>query len=238
MINWGALQGGGFQNALAQGIQMGQMAGQARREREVQNALAQFDPSNPDTLKPVMQADARIGMQLRGQMQQAQAAQAQAEAEAAKARRADLPMLTRLLETATDEASYQRNLGVARQYGIDTSTLPQNFAPAWRDEQLATMKLLSTPEGREALSTAGKIAADMGLQPGTPEFAAETKRIFIAQQNKTLSYQPGGNAVSFNPYTGEREQLVQGEAMPDAMDFNPDEWDIVGDAGGNASGGF
>ena len=41
MINWGALQqGGGFQNALATGLQLGQMARQRQDEREYRNALS------------------------------------------------------------------------------------------------------------------------------------------------------------------------------------------------------
>lgn len=74
MINFGGLQGGEFQNALSMGMQMGQMARQRQDQKEYKNALAQFDPSNPDTLKPVMAANPEVGLQLRGQMQNQQAA--------------------------------------------------------------------------------------------------------------------------------------------------------------------
>lgn len=69
-INWGMAGNAqrGFQNALAQGMQMGAQARQAREEREYKNALAQFDPSNPETLTPVMQANPEVGLQLRGQV--------------------------------------------------------------------------------------------------------------------------------------------------------------------------
>ena len=41
-INWGALQGGGFQGALAQGLQLGQYARQQKDQRDGRNALAAF----------------------------------------------------------------------------------------------------------------------------------------------------------------------------------------------------
>jgi hypothetical protein len=40
MINFGALQGGGFQNALSAGLQLGQFARQRQDEKEYKNALA------------------------------------------------------------------------------------------------------------------------------------------------------------------------------------------------------
>jgi hypothetical protein len=80
MINFGALQqGGGFQNALATGLQLGAMARQRQDEREFRNALTQFDPNNPETLKPIMAARPEVGMQLQGQMQQQQRAAQEAE---------------------------------------------------------------------------------------------------------------------------------------------------------------
>jgi hypothetical protein len=79
MINFGGLQGGGFQNALATGLQLGTMARQRQDEREFRNALTQFDPNNPETLKPIMAARPEVGMQLQGQMQQQQRAAQEAE---------------------------------------------------------------------------------------------------------------------------------------------------------------
>lgn len=46
MINFGALQGGGFEGALAQGLQLGQYARQQKDQRDSRNALAAF-VSNP-----------------------------------------------------------------------------------------------------------------------------------------------------------------------------------------------
>jgi hypothetical protein len=228
MINWGALQGGGVQNALASGLQMGQIARQNRQENEL------------------------MALQERRQGLAEQQASAQAQQQQWQQRRADLPMMVRLLESATDDATYQRNMGVAQQYGIDVSNLPQQFDPAWRDQQLSTMKLLSTPEGQSALSTIGKEVADMGFQPGTPEFSAKVSELWTATQSRNVSWQPGGGAAEVNPVTGQTRMIVQPGTMP-AQDaaptaFNPQtgetlvlrngQWVPQGGTGGNVGGGF
>lgn len=78
-INWGLTQGNNFQNALATGMQMGAQARQAREEKEYKNALAQYDPSNPETIKPIMAADPRVGIQLQRDAAKQQAETQQAE---------------------------------------------------------------------------------------------------------------------------------------------------------------
>ena len=68
-INWGLANGpSSFDNALARGLQLGQMIRQRQDEKEYKNALAQYDPANPETLKPVMAADPRLGLQLQGKL--------------------------------------------------------------------------------------------------------------------------------------------------------------------------
>ena len=80
MINWGALQqGGGFQNALATGLQLGQMARERQDQREFRNALAQYDPSRPETLQPIMAVRPEVGLQLRGEVQAQQRAAQEAD---------------------------------------------------------------------------------------------------------------------------------------------------------------
>lgn len=70
-VNWGLAGNAqrGFQNALAFGMQMGAQARQAQERKEYRNALAQFDPSKPETLQAVMAANPEVGLQLRGQVQ-------------------------------------------------------------------------------------------------------------------------------------------------------------------------
>lgn len=69
MIQWGLGQGNGFQNALATGMHMGQQARQAQDEKEYKNALAQFNPDDPETLKPIMAARPEVGLKLREDVQ-------------------------------------------------------------------------------------------------------------------------------------------------------------------------
>jgi hypothetical protein len=84
--------------------------------------------------------------------------------------------------------------------------LPPTFDPTWRDQQLQTVKLLNTPQGQEAISTAGKIAVDMGLRPGTPEFAAKVTELWRAESTRFLATQPGGGVASIAP--GQSAQFV------------------------------
>ena len=70
MINWGAANTGGFQNALAMGMQMGAQARQARERREERNALAAY-AKDPNEQNFAGLADVRpdLAIQQRGQMQ-------------------------------------------------------------------------------------------------------------------------------------------------------------------------
>jgi hypothetical protein len=231
--NFALLQGGGgFQNALAQGLQFGQMVRQRRDEREYKNALTQVfgggqSSSGGLVATPEEEAQSQaaaqhlgvdgvtvsnrggINRQALGVIAQHNPALAdrlmQREADAAsqqqQQRRADLPMMTKLLQFASQgPEQWQQALGVAQQYGIDTSSIPQQFDPQWAQSQSAMLQTLSTPQGQEALSTAGKIAADMGYKPGTPEHAQATRDIFLSQEAKP--YVVGGETRLYTPKIG------------------------------------
>lgn len=236
MINWGLAQGGGYQNALAMGMQMGAQAREAKERKEYRNALAGYDPDNPETLKPIMAVDPRTGLHLQQQAQRAQAQQAEQ-------RRADLPMMTRLLEHAAQgPEQWAQARGVAEQYGIDLSGLPEQFDPEWAQTQAQTMKLLATPEGQEALSTAGKQAVDMGYQPGTPEFQAKVTEIW--QQNGAIPYTDASGATRLY-MPGRQQSGPEAGAVVGGYRFkggNPNDrnaWEPVsGGAASNGSGTF
>ena len=73
-INWNLA--GGNNNALAsfgQGMQLGNYISQKREEKEYKSALANFDPSNPDSIKPIMAIRPEVGIKLQGQVDQRQA---------------------------------------------------------------------------------------------------------------------------------------------------------------------
>jgi hypothetical protein len=257
-VNWGLSGGNGFQNALAAGLQIGQTIKANRDEETAANALTSYiaNPSQDDatfasSLKGLPAQAVGQLMQARQGYQQNAARTQQAQTEQ---RRADLPMITRLLETSTDETSYQRNRQEAQRLGIDTSSLPQQFDPAWRDQQLTTMKALQTPQGQEAMSNAGKQAMDMGYKPGTPEFNAAVRDIFTASEAKP--YVVGGETRLYQPKIGGAGEAMGG-IPPSAIEAlrkgegKPEEFDeifgagaaakILGTQGGQtqpASGGF
>lgn len=199
-VNWGL---GGQNNALANfgyGVQLGQNFVDRRDDRQQQNALLQ------------------LRQQEFGQRQE-ERQQQQAQQERQQ-RRADLPMMERLLTMAQDEPSYQQARQVAGQYGIDVSELPPTFDPAWREQQLGIVRALNTPQGQEALSTAGKQAMDMGYRPGTPEFTQATRQLVEASLAQPYMGS-GGETRLYTPQIGGVGQ-VQG-----AQPYNPDEWEVV-----------
>lgn len=124
-------------------------------------------------------------------------------------RRADLPLIGRLLDNATDDASWQQSLNIAREYGIDTSELPATYDPTVIAQYKQTLQLLQDPKAQEALSTAGKLAVDRGYKPGTPEFNKVVTEIWMAEQNKTIPYTQGGGVAGYNSATGQTFTIIQ-----------------------------
>jgi hypothetical protein len=194
-VNWGLAQNP--TNALfGMGLQLGQNLVDRRDQREERNAL--------------------LGMRQQEMDQRAQDRAAQQQQQQTQQRRADLPLMERLLTMAQDEPSYQQARQVAGQYGIDVSALPPTFDPAWRDQQLQTVKLLNTPQGQEALSTAGKQAVDMGYQPGSPEFTQVTRQLVEAALAQPYTGGQGETRL-YTPQIGGPGQ-VQGGPQPGAVE--------------------
>jgi len=120
--------------------------------------------------------------------------------------RADLPLVGRLLNSVTDEATYQRARGVAQQYGINLSGAPETYDPQWVEGQKMTVQALANPQAREALSSFGKIATDEGFAPGTPQYQARVSELWKAEQQKYIPFTQGGGVASVTP--GQAPQLV------------------------------
>jgi len=207
-VNWQLGQGNSALAAFQTGFQIGDQIRQGQVERKTSNALAGLvaDPAQDEAkfaelIKglPIQSStaliNARQGMLAQKQQQE-------------RSRLADLPLVGRLLNGVTDENSYQQARSQAQQYGIDLSGAPANYDPAWIDQQKTTVQALSTPQGQAALSTAGKIAQDEGLRPGTPEFGARVTQIWKAENQKTIPYTAGGGVASVDPTTGGVSTLI------------------------------
>ena len=225
----------GFQNALQMGLQFGQQAAEGANRRGFNNALANVDLSNPDSIKEVTRFRPEVGIQLQQQAQQQQAAARKAEQDA-------IPIVLNMLKAAKNNPEqYGAILARAQQLGIPgIENAPQQFDPNWIDSQITTLSAFATPQGREALSTAGKEAVDAGFQPGTPEFAAEVRRRLQAGDKKTIPFQPGGGIIEYDPATGETRILAGPSGSPSAVQVPPppEGFTLDGDVSGNAGGGF
>lgn len=190
--------------AVGGAFEQGMRAGRSdREEREVRGALSAYavNPDDKSAFEKLAQYRPELAIQIGQQRQKAQQAQQEQ-------RRADLPLMGRLLDGITDEATYQQRKALAGQYGIDTSQLPQTFDPAWVEQQKQTVQLLSDPVKAEALSAAGKQAADEGLRPGSPEYGARVREIWNADQVKTIPYTQGGGVAGYNTATGEAQTII------------------------------
>lgn len=237
--NFGLLMGAGngFQNALAMGMQYGQMARQRSEEKEYRNALAGYDPANPETIKPIMAIDPRTGIQL----QRDAAAQAQTTREQ---RQVDAATMRRLLGHA--KGNPQQAYAAAQGMGIDLSGVPAPDSPEfqpWVDQQLFLFDALDTKEGQEILSTAGKQAYDEGLRPGDGKFEQRVTEIW--QQNGAIPYVgPGGETRLYVP--GRTQQvgpepgsLVGGFKFRGGNPNDPNAWEPVqGGPAAPAGAGF
>lgn len=181
MINWGLLQQnqGQFQNALAQGYQVGQQARQRREEKEFKNALAAYDPTKPETLKPIMERDPELGFRLR--------TQAATEQQAAQQRQQEqMGVFRRLLAKAGEgPEGYAQALQAAQQLGLDVSRAPQQYDPQWVQDQQFIFDALSDPEKADSIARdLAYLGFDDPSQPGYNEAARELVLMSRAKQGQ------------------------------------------------------
>lgn len=262
-INWN--MGGPQNNALAYfqfGNQLGTQVRERQDERKKNEALAKVMTRNPGqtpgigdgdprlpqnieretAMNDLMRLDPRTALQVR-QMQREESRVAQEQQQKqTEQRRADIPLIGRLLDHATDETTYQQARQVAGQYGIDVSQLPEAYDPAWVEQTKQTVKVLSDPAKLEALSAAGKIAADMGFKPGTPEYNAKVGEIWTASEAKP--YVVGGETKLYQPKIGGPGQAIGGGVSEGATATNPQtgekiiyqggQWVPMGQGGGGS----
>lgn len=144
--------------------------------------------------------------QIQKQQQDAEAKRFELQTKQREAIRTGAVETAKLLEPVTDEASYQQARQVAARLGMNVSNIPPNYDPAWVQEQKLITRFMA--EKPEALSTFGKIAADEGKQPGTPEYNARVTELVKADALKTIPLVPGGGVAGVNTMDGTARLLI------------------------------
>lgn len=264
-INWGLANGGNFQNALATGLQFGQMAAQAKQQRETKNALAAYGQSpNEETLGGVMQADPRLGIQLRGDMQ----------AQQAKAAEAGLTQRALAGDTAALDELATVNFNKWKALSAETKAAAASEAKLFGN---AAIDILGTPEAQRAAKLQGyaqqfgqqypEIAQIAQLPPeqldaalrGAVAEAGMVEKLIAMEQPKYMAIPEGGTLVDTrNPQAVSSfasnqsqpgpsippeaaEALRRGEGTPEQFDqmFGPGSAArVMGGPAGNGGGTF
>jgi hypothetical protein len=177
-MNWGPGAQGGFQNALATGLQIGQMVRQGQDQRNERNALAAY-AKDPSEANFGGLADVRpdIAFQVRGQ----QASQADA---ARKQQMEQMGQFRQLLDQAGTNP--QQAFAAAQQMGIDLSGIPQPGTPEfepWRQQQLFILNALEK-EGDNLPGLAQEVMLALPEGQRDPNSPAFRQAFTAALENK------------------------------------------------------
>lgn len=242
-INWG--MAGRAQNDLFQYFQMGQQIGQGIVDRKVNKALGRVltggmqtpgstpgGTPSPGGMTPGigdqvsrdkmagsdMQTIARHNPQLAMQIQQRQLAMQKQRQEV---RRAQVEDVARLFDGVTPE-NYSQRIAAARQLGIDVSSVPQNYDPAWVAQNKAIFGALSGKDND--LSGIARELVDAGYQPNTPEFKQAMAGVinnkyaaeYVDEQGNTRRR----SALNLNPGAPMAPQPQQSAAAQEPITFD------------------
>lgn len=205
--NWGLLNaGGGFQNALASGFQMGSQVRQQREEKEYRNALLQQRQQETDQRLAERQAAMAKEQQTKQQ--------------------ADAGTMRKLLMHA--KTNPQQALQAAQGMGIDVSRIPAMDSPdfqPWVDQQLFIADAIDKTDPEELKGIAYELEM-AGYKPGTTEFE-QAARSVISNKYASEYVDDAGNTrrrsalnlespVAYDP--NEWEEVEQGgpQAAPAA----------------------
>lgn len=185
--NWNLLQMPDIGQAFQQGQEM-------RRQSDGRNALAAYAANpNEQSLNALSPYNPQFVVQTKRQDQQFQLEQQKLQQ---KTHGEQMQVLGKLIAPVKDEASYQQALAAARQGGLDVSTAPPSFDPAY----IGRTKMLVdayNKDGGKAISAAGQQALDLGYQRDTPEFAQVVAQILEAGQARP--YVVGGETRLYRP---------------------------------------
>lgn len=169
-IDWGLLQVPNIGQAFQQGYDGG-------RQRNALAALAQ-QPDNQNAFNALAQTAPEMAMQYRQQQitTQQQAAETQRKREAEMRQQSG-----RLLQAVkADPSKYQQARAAAIQLGFPQESIPEQYDPAWVDNQLMLASAYEK-DGGQQISGLARELQDAGYKPGTPQF---TQAMGIALQGK------------------------------------------------------
>jgi hypothetical protein len=161
-VQWGIGTGNNALGMFQYGAQLGQNMQDRRDQREDRNALIALRERQEDRL---------------AQQQQNEQAKAQ-QGE----RRANMGDVAKLFDGVTPE-NYGQRVALAQQMGVDVSGVPQQFDPAWIQQQQNVLRFFND-QGEQGISGIARELVDAGFQPGTDEFNQAMRGVI---QNKYAS---------------------------------------------------
>ena len=145
-----------------------------KRQHQAESALSAWavNPGDEQAFGALAQADPRLAITLRADQESkaalAKRAEQQQAAAGQEAHRTQMTQLAQLLDDSNDEDSYQRNLGAAKQLGLDVTSAPPSFDPQWvGQQQIITHAFLDKPD---KVSNDAQLLVEAGYDPGTPAF--------------------------------------------------------------------
>jgi len=204
-INWGLGQGGGFQNALAQGYQLGSHIKQRREEGEQRNALAQYATNpTPEGLGALAQYAPEFVIRERERMQQQEQAAQQSGAEGVSQFR---PVLEQVQQ---NPAMWPQARAAAIAGGIDASRIPEAYDPNWVSGQLLFVR--AAEDG--SLPSIARELQVAGIDVETPQ-GQQVLRNVIEGHYATEYVDPEGNTRRRSPFS--LPSVQQAPAGPPAV---------------------
>lgn len=214
--------------SFLQSFQQGQQTAQQNAGKAAMAALVQ-DPNNPRALAALARIDPQTAMEFRKQQIENQ------KALLAQHQDSILKGAEILREVKpTDQASYTHALALAQQAGIDISQVPQQYSP---DYVQGVIHLADAWKPQQDPSPIREFdeAIQRGLLPQGTSYQQ-----FLQMKNPGMLSPvtiPYGATVST---PGQTATTTATDAHGNKVQFNPQsgQWEPMGGAGGNVSGGF
>lgn len=258
MTDWGLLNnGGGFQNALMQGYQFGSHMKQRQQEKEreqaTDNAYRGMIAGDPNAVNALAQVDPRAAYQMKaGQDQNMQAErERQIKVRAAQGDKAAIAELAGVDWNAwtkisqPDKDMLKRKVDYLGQAALRISQAPEAQRPQLWDaavqqgvqlgyNDLAEYQGQYNPQALEALiANAGQVSKLFELE--RPQYMAVPNDADLVNVKDPGALKAFGEQRAAVPQAG---QVEDGYRFKGGNPADPNAWEKVGDAGGNASGGF